>query len=375
MDYSQLDEKQAMLLLNSLPKLGPISANRLLSKFENPLQILQASKDELLAVPGIGLKIVESLKNPENLNWIQNELIKIHRHSGRFIFGDELPLGLHEIADTPLGLYLKGEIPEGPYIAVVGTRIPSLYAQKVCQKITSELAKAGFCIVSGMARGIDAIAHQSALDSNGKTIAFLGCGIDVVYPPEHLSLYQKICESGAVLSEFPIGRKADRRTFPMRNRLVSGISSGVLVIESGTSGGSLITARFAAEQGRSVYAVPGRIDLPCSNGCNQLIRDGATLVTNAGEIIEELGPILSGFNFNKKSHETFNLIGNDHEGNEKLSLREQEVLKYFEEFGILSVEKVAMRSNLSIQEVSATLSMLELTNLVARRSDGRYEKL
>ena len=221
----------------------------------------------------------------------------------------QMNAGLSASGSMPLGLYLSGVIPEGPYVSIVGTRQPSLYGQKICRELAKGLAEAGFCIVSGMARGIDSIAHETALSADGKTMAFLGSGIDIVYPPENLNLYQEIAKRGAVLSEFPFGRKADRRTFPMRNRLVSGISSAVIVIESAASGGSLITAQFAAEQGRLVFAVPGRVDQPASAGCNQLIRDGATLVRNVQDILEELeGTILEGISFSQKQQKPNQLV-------------------------------------------------------------------
>ena len=374
MNTSKLSRKEAMLLLNSLPKLGPISTNRLLDVFEgDPLKIFQASKRELLSISGVGPSIVHSILEQEHGTWVKKELDMIQKHSTYFITEEEIPSSLREIYDTPIGLYVKGTIPSGPYFSIVGTRLPSLYAQKVCSMISTDLAKAGFCIVSGMARGIDSIAHQSALGVNGKTIAFLGSGMDIVYPPENLGLYQKIAAKGAVISEFPFRRKADRRTFPMRNRLVSGISSGVLVVESGSSGGSLITARFAAEQGRSVFAIPGRIDQPSSEGCHQLIREGATLVSNAIEIIEDLSPSLN---------QTFlPLIENrqtDHQKDkinscQSTSKNEKAILNMLEGDGAMAVEQMCSICELSIQEISVTLSLLELNNMVSKRYDGKYE--
>ncbi len=272
MSFENLGKKEALLTLNGLSKLGPISTRRLLERFDGcPLRILNASRSSLLSVRGVGNAMVESIKSPLNQRWVEQEVRNIRKHQASFIVEDQIPEPLRQLYDCPIGLYQKGTIPPGPYVSVVGTRVPSAYAQTACREISTELAKIGFCIVSGMARGIDGIAHESALNAGGKTIAFLGSGIDVIYPPEHLHLYRRISEQGAVLSEFPIGRKADRGTFPMRNRLVSGISSGVVVIESGITGGSMITARLAAEQGRLVFAVPGRIDQSSSRGSHKLI--------------------------------------------------------------------------------------------------------
>ncbi len=371
---SKLSRKEAMLLLNSLPKLGPISTNRLLDFFErDPLKIFHASQRELLSISGVGPAMVNSILDQDHGTWVQNELEIIQKHSTSFITEEEIPSSLREIYDTPMGLYVKGTIPPGPYFAIVGTRLPSLYAQKVCSKISTDLALAGFCVVSGMARGIDSIAHQSALDVKGKTIAFLGSGMDIVYPPENLGLYQRIASEGAVITEFPFKRKADRRTFPMRNRLVSGISSGLLVVESGSSGGSLITARFAAEQGRTVFAIPGRVDQPCSQGCHQLIREGAILITNANEIIEDLKPSLTQtilpLSESRQAENPKNKINSD----PIISKNEKIILNLLELDGAMAVEQMCSICELTIQEISVSLSLLELSNRVGKRHDGKYE--
>ena len=190
------------------------------------------------------------------------------------------PRLLKEIHDPPIGLYRKGVYDFAqPCVAIVGSRRTTLYGQSVAKKLAADLARLGFCIVSGLARGIDTAAHEGALSVGGKTAAVLGCGIDIVYPPENLALYRRIEAEGAILSEFPFGRRADRQSFPMRNRVVAGIAEAVVVVETDVSGGSMITARFAGEQGRLIFAVPGRIDQNTSAGCHQLIRDGATLLT------------------------------------------------------------------------------------------------
>ena len=373
MKTSKLSRKEAMLLLNSLPKLGPISTNRLLEFFEgDPLKVFHSSQRELLSISGVGPAMVNSILDQDHGAWVKNELETIQKHSTSFITEEEIPSSLREIYDTPIGLYVKGTIPPGPYLSIVGTRLPSLYAQKVCSKICTDLALAGFCVVSGMARGIDSIAHESALEVNGKTIAFLGSGMDIVYPPENLGLYQRIASKGAVISEFPFRRKADRRTFPMRNRLVSGISSGVLVVESGISGGSLITARFAAEQGRSVFAIPGRIDQPSSQGCHQLIREGAILVTNANQIIDDLRPSLTQTILplsEKKQAEH----PKEKNSEQIISKNEKIILNLLEVDGAMAVEQMCSVCELTIQEISVSLSLLELSNKVGKRYDGKYE--
>ena len=366
--------REAFLLLNSLPKLGPISTCRLLDAFHgDPVKILHANKEKLLSVKGIGSAMIASIQNPLNEGWVKKELGNIKNYESSFITENDLPKALHEIYDTPLGLYQKGSVPDGPYVSIVGTRIPSLYAQKICQEVSSKLAQKGFCIVSGMARGIDAIAHQAALDVNGKTIAFLGSGIDIIYPPEHLSLYREIATKGAVLSEFPFGRKADRRTFPMRNRLVSGISSGTVVVESGASGGSLITARFAAEQGRSVFAVPGRVDQASSLGCHHLIREGATLIRNANDIIDDLLPSLTlDFSVDTASSQASESQPRNLES-VNFSKNEVTIMDALQQDGIMSSEAISSKSTLQAQDIASTLTGLELAGYISKRADGRYE--
>jgi DNA processing protein len=256
------------------------------------------------------------------------------------------------------------------------TRQPSLYGQRLCHEIASALAEAGFCIVSGMARGIDSIAHRAALSVGGETIAFLGCGLDIIYPPENLNLYREISEKGGVLSEFSLGRKADKRTFPMRNRLVSGISSATIVIESAASGGSLITAQFAAEQGRQVFALPGRVDQPESAGCNQLIRDGAILVRNVQDILDEMeNSFLLGMTFSKKNAENPLQKEQDIKSSqfENFIPEEREVFSILKDGSCLSLEEMFERVSLEFSKLSSTLSMMEINGVLEKRSDGKFE--
>jgi len=227
-----------------------------------------------------------------------------------------------------------------------------------------------------MARGIDSIAHKAALSVGGETIAFLGCGLDIIYPPENLNLYLEISEKGGVFSEFPLGRKADRRTFPMRNRLVSGISSATIVIESAASGGSLISAQFAAEQGRLVFALPGRVDQPESAGCHQLIRDGAILVRNVQDILDEMeNSFLCGMTFSRKSTE--NPLQNEREMKspqiENFIPEEREVFSILEDGACLSLEEIFERVSLEFSKLSSTLSMMEINGVLEKRSDGKFE--
>ena len=221
-----------------------------------------------------------------------------------------------------------------------------------------------------MARGIDTAAHEGALDVQGKTLAFLGSGIDIVYPPENLGLYRKIIEKGGVASEFPFGRKADRRTFPMRNRLVAGVSDGIIVIESASSGGSLITAQFAADQGRTVFALPGRVDQPTSAGCHKLIREGATLLRSARDVVEELGPVLP----IPQSSGPSAGEGRPDQSSASMSEEEEKILKTLSDGAILGLDDFCELTRIPAPEIMASLTMLELNRSVSKRPDGRYER-
>jgi DNA processing protein len=247
-----------------------------------------------------------------------------------------------------------------------------LYGQSVAKKLGAELARLGFCVVSGLARGIDTAAHEGALSVGGKTAAVLGCGIDIVYPPENLALYRQIEEQGAVVSEFPFTRRADRQSFAMRNRIVAGMSAAIVVVESDVGGGSMITAKFAGDQGRLVFAVPGRIDQATSAGCHQLIRDGATLLMSVDDILSELN-YLDGLQ-PRPIPAKEGAAGEMRTGGAgDLSEGEASVLACFAGGELLSLDALAGKTGRGASELSATLMMLELKRLVAKRADGTFE--
>jgi DNA processing protein len=278
---------------------------------------------------------------------------------------------LREIPDPPIGLYRKGEYKaDRPAISIEGSRRPTLYGQAVAKKLGAELARAGFCVVSGLARGIDTAAHEGALSVDGRTVAVLGQGIDIVYPPENLELYRRIEETGAIYAEFPFGRRADRQSFAMRNRIVAGMALGVVVVESDVSGGSMITARFAGEQGRLIFAVPGRIDQASSAGCHQLIRDGATLLTGVDDILSELS-YLGGLRPAAIPPKAG--AAADPAAAARLTETETKVYEVFAGGAILTPDTLARQTGLGSGELSATLMMLELKRLVQKRADGTFE--
>jgi len=219
--------------------------------------------------------------------------------------------------------------------------------------------------VSGGARGVDTEAHKGAIEVEGKTIAVMGCGMDIVYPAENFELFNKIADTGAVISEFPFGRRADRQTFPMRNRIVSGMCQALIVVESDLYGGSMISARFAAEQGRTVFAVPGRIDQATSRGCHQLIREGAILLSKPEDVVEELGYLI----INRESDERLD----NGPGVSNLSDDEQQILSHFNGGEILDMDRLIDLTGKSSPELASVMMLLELKHLVTKRFDGTFE--
>lgn len=369
-----LTERQAFMILNDLPNIGPITLNRLLQELGgDPRDILTADKRRLESVRGVGPETSAALLNWRTHFDLPREEERLAQAGAVFITArDEgYPKMLKEIHDPPIGLYRKGAyLFTQPCFAVVGSRRTTLYGQSVAKKLGAELAQMGFCVVSGLARGIDTAAHEGALSVGGKTAAVLGCGIDIVYPPENLGLYRRIAETGAVLSEFPFGRKADKQSFPMRNRVVSGICEGVVVVESDVQGGAMITARFAGEQGRLIFAVPGRIDQATSHGCHQLIRDGATLLTGVDDILNELN-YLDGLR--PRAIATEGEPSVLEQLLPQLDEKERRVFDCLKDGSMLGIDALTAATGLAAHEISAALMMLELKKLVAKRADGTFE--
>ncbi|MFT5836553.1 MAG: DNA processing protein [Candidatus Azotimanducaceae bacterium] len=365
-----LNHRQALLVLNGLPLVGPVMLSRLMEAFDrDPIAVLSGDRQKLLRVKGVGDKAVSVLTHWSEHFDLAKEIERMKASGMRFIAqtDEAFPPMLQETFDPPIGLYWKGKYNvDRPCIAIVGTRRATLYGLSVAKRFASELARLGFCIVSGMARGIDTAAHEGALEVGGKTVAVMGCGLDIVYPPENLELYKKIAEQGAVASEFPLGRRADRQTFPMRNRVVAGMCEAVIVVESDVAGGSMITARFAGEQGRQIMAVPGRIDQPSSAGCHQLIRDGVTMVTSVDDVLEEL-------RYARPTQTETELPLETKAPPVELSELEREVLDCFKGGEHCAPDQISQQLNRLPAEVSATLMGLELKRLVTKRADGRFE--
>jgi len=369
-----MTEAQAFLVLNALPNIGPITLNRLLAALGgDPRAVLSATARQLEAVSGVGRVITATVTAWREHFDLAREEERMARAATTFITTRDAayPKLLKEIHDPPIGLYRKGTYDFAqPCIAIVGSRRTTLYGQSVAKKLGTELGRLGFCVVSGLARGIDTAAHEGALSAGGRTAAVLGCGIDIVYPPENLDLYRRIEEQGAILSEFPFGRRADRQSFPMRNRVVAGMCEAVVVVETDVSGGSMITARFAGEQGRLIFAVPGRIDQNTSAGCHQLIRDGATLLTSVDDILNELN-YLGGLRPQPIPAKAG--AAAEAPGPGELTAPDSQVLAAFAGGARPTPDVLAAQTGLPVAEVSATLLLLELKRVVVRHADGTFE--
>lgn len=283
-----------ILLLLSIPNFGSGRVRRLLSVFGTTEAIFKAPVQRLMKVNGLDRKLIEQIKKGGDQKEVdqQLELIEKHRIHALTFWDAQYPELLKKTADPPLLLFFKGQLPERlpPCLAVVGTRTPTQYGKTVTEKLVGDLVHNGIAIVSGLARGIDTIAHQSALSYGGKTIAVLGCGLDHVYPPENRKIYQAIAEKGILFSEYFIGTGPDAVNFPRRNRIISGISLGVLIVEAGDKSGALITANYAVDQNREVFAIPGSVNNPKSSGPHRLIQQGAKLVHTVQDILDEIAP-------------------------------------------------------------------------------------
>ena len=286
-----MDSREALVALNLLPDIGPVRVRNLLSRFGSAQAVLAATQADLSQVDKVGFKAANNIIRWRELIDLDGELRRIDQFGANIVTTDdsEYPALLRQIYDPPLVLYVRGTLrPEDAYaIAMVGTRQSTLYGRQTAERLARQLAASGVTVVSGGARGIDSASHEGALQSGGRTIAVLGTGLDIVYPAENVKLYQRIAEQGAVLTQFPFGRKGDKQSFPIRNRIVAGMTQGTAVVEANRASGALITANFATEYGRTVYAVPGRVDSPRSAGCHDLIKDGAQLCESAEDVLTE----------------------------------------------------------------------------------------
>ena len=361
-----MNSTEACIALNMLPTIGPVRLRKLLQLFETPERILETRGAALRAVDGIGPEVAEQIVSWESTVDLAAELQRIRDFGAHVITAESpsYPKQLRQIHAPPIVLYVWGEITERDQhaIGVIGSRRTTHYGTESAKKLSYQLAYAGLTVISGLARGIDTAAHQGALAAKGRTIAVIGSGLAKLYPPENAALADKIASgNGAVVSEFSMTIEPDRQTFPMRNRIISGWSHGILVVEAGLNSGALITAAQALEQGRAVYAVPGHINAPSAHGSNRLIQQGAKLVMEARDILDDLEILLPEA---KPAPEAA--------ARPLPTLTEDERRVYDAiEATETSIDDIATKSDLPSGSVSSTLLRLELKRLV-KQLPGKY---
>lgn len=362
---------EATLALNLLPSFGPVRIARLLEHFGDAESVLRASLDRLQKVEGIGPETAKAIVNWESQVDPSKEVAEARSRGITIITQEDAsyPRHLLQAYDAPILLYVWGEIlPRDKHsLSVVGSRRTTSYGQRVTKKLTYQLAHAGYTIVSGLARGIDTAAHEAALAAKGRTIAVVGAGLGKLYPPENLELAERIADgNGAVISEFPLQRPPDKQTFPMRNRIVAAWGQAVLVTECPAWSGSLITANLASDYGKPIFAVPGPIDKATSTGCHDLIRNGATLITDASQMIDDMGELP--FSYRNKGP------GEEKETQPELPAEEAAVMAVLSGENECGVDTIIAKSGLASSVVTAALLKLEMRRLVRPLPGFRFIK-
>lgn len=382
------DEQREWLALTLTPGVGTTMFVRLLARFGAPGAVLRASEAALAEVAGE--RLAQRIRGYKQAVDVTAQEQALARYQARFVSLDDplYPPRLAEIYDPPLALFIRGDLHESDQycVGIVGTRKATAYGLRMAERLGGELAARGLTVVSGMAQGIDAAAHRGALEAGGRTIAVLGSGVDIVFPAEHAELMQRIIKQGCALSPFPMGMKPLKGNFPQRNRIISGISLGIVVVEAPPGSGSLITARHAAEQGREVYAVPGQVGQRNSLGPHALIREGAKLAETVEDILVELDVPAS-------ARQPVRSAKTDHESSPQpeqaplaalvsvkpappapapaVSPTEKDVLSVLSPEGSF-VDEIAMACRISVSEALSSLTMLELKGLVRQFSGKRF---
>ena len=357
------DELADTLRLAMISGVGPRIRQALLERFSSPRAVLAAAPDELREVQGVGPKLARSIAAAEQID-VEQEIALCRQHGIQILTqsDDAYPRVLREIHDPPGVLFVRGNLKSEDALAIgiVGTRHGTQYGLRQAERLAGSLARAGLTVVSGLARGIDAAAHRGALAAGGRTLAMLASGVLNIYPPEHDKLAAEVLAQGALLSESPACAQPLPGAFPQRNRLISGLSLGVIVVEAPQRSGALITARHAMEQGREVFAVPGQVDGRAARGCHQLIRDGAKLVETADDVLEELGPLVEA-----APREDGPPVR--HPAELQLNELEQKVLAVVGTEPT-SIDEIVAHSGLPVARVLSTISVLEMRRLVRRTS-------
>ncbi len=356
-----MNSTEALIALNMVDHVGPVRLRTLLEFFGDAPSVLRASKQQLLQVRNVGEETAEAIANWEKAVDLSGELKRIQEFNCRVITqtDEEYPELLRQIYDPPIVLYVKGALTakDKNAVAMVGSRTTTHYGIETARKLAYQLAYVGVSVVSGGARGIDTAAHQGALAAKGRTVAVLGTGINIIFPSENAELFERIAANGAVLTQYPFNRKADKQSFAIRNRIVAGMTLGTVVVEADMNSGALITSNFATEYGRQVFAVPGRIDSPRSKGCHDLIKKGAKLCEGAEDVLSEFEYLFPASNRPPSPGETgvlpaLTLSENEQKVYDTLSTEES------------SMDEVIRRSGLPSSAVSVALLGLEMKRVV-----------
>jgi DNA processing protein len=354
-----MDSREAFVALNMIEHVGPVRVRQLLEVFGDAASILAASATQLMRVHGVGEETAQAIAGWEKSVDLKAELKRIEDFGCHILISSDeaYPPLLRQIYDPPVVLYVKGQAAalNKNAVALVGSRMATHYGLEVARKLAYQLAYMGVTVVSGGARGIDTAAHQGALSGKGQTVVVLGTGINLVFPSENAELFQRVTQQGALVTQFPFNRKADKQTFPIRNRLVAGMTLGTVVVEAGLTSGALITANMATDNGRQVFAVPGRIDSPRSKGCHDLIKNGAKLCESAEDILSEFEYLFP----------ARQMPGAAAGGLNAMSLSETErqvydVLSHEE----VSIDEVIRNSGLPASTVSVALLSLEMKRVI-----------
>lgn len=365
-----ISELSDLVRINMTKGIGSVTYKALSDRFGPAGSILNAGMHQLQSVPGVGPKLAQNIKDAANSVDVDREFRLAEKEGIKIVpyYSDAYPRNLKSIYDPPLILYIKGDIVDNDIMAmaVVGARGCTHYGKTQAERLSRSLSQIGFTIVSGMARGIDSVAHNGALKTNGRTIAVLGSGLCKIYPPENRKLSESISERGAVVSELPLSTPPDTRNFPPRNRIISGLSLGVVIVEAALKSGSLITAKWALEHGKEVFAVPGPVDSAYSKGTHRLIKEGAKLVESADDIIEELGPL-------SESLKTRNGVEVIDPRSLRLNGQEAKIFSSLSNFP-LGIDDIISDTKLPASVVASTLTILEIKKAVKQLSGKRFVK-
>lgn len=371
-----MTNQEAIIILNGIKGIGNAFIRRLVDYFGSPVKALKASGAELASAQIIPANAVQNIIQFSQDTFLLNEYNCARQKQVQIItyLEEAYPALLREIPDSPAVLYVKGDLKvlENPCVGLVGSREASIYGLTTAAQLSRELAEKGFTIVSGLARGIDTASHKGALQAKGKTVAVVGCGLNHVYPAQNKNLFEEIAQSGAVVSEFPFDCAPLAHNFPRRNRIISGLSLGIVVVEASEKSGALITADFALEQGREVFAVPGPIGCFSSTGVNNLIKQGAKLITSVDDVIEDLAePFIK--NLQEPSVISSQLSENENIQNEILNEEEYKVFEFLTSRA-QHIDEISILSGMNQFKLSAVLLQLEMRGYIKQLPGKHYVK-